>query len=99
PLPGCTLFPYTTLFRSRCSLLGDAEHLRHEAGHPDDEEDAQDDGVLRLGLDPDPVGALHIAAEERPHDAGQEDDTGQIADERVRSEEHTSELQSPDHLV
>src|SRR5438552_10469474 len=54
PPPRSTLFPYTTLFRSRCA----ASHVLHPAA-----------GFPR-----------------RPEDA-------------ARSEEHTSELQSPDHLV
>src|SRR5258708_9252467 len=61
--PRSTLFPYTTLFRSRVmlnSLLDRVENLTLE---PDDE--------TRI------VGVTF----------------------RSRSEEHTSELQSPDHLV
>src|SRR5258708_12671206 len=60
--PRSTLFPYTTLFRSRRAL-----------------------GLH--GPDPHPVEA---AAPARPR-AG--------AAASTRSEEHTSELQSPDHLV
>src|SRR5258708_9481294 len=57
--PRSTLFPYTTLFRSR---------NRRGAAERDDN-----------------VGALHPLGGQRTQDP--------------RSEEHTSELQSPDHLV
>src|SRR5258708_11565732 len=56
--PRSTLFPYTTLFRSRTGAL------RRSPG--------------RLRLDHDGRGHNH---------------------RKLRSEEHTSELQSPDHLV
>src|SRR5947208_6567701 len=59
--PRSTLFPYTTLFRSR----------RHKAA------------------------ANSPAWSTRHHES--DSAAGQIRD--VRSEEHTSELQSPDHLV
>src|SRR5258708_10962702 len=61
--PRSTLFPYTTLFRSR---------LRR--------------GVLARGA----FGRLRLGGRLRHRRAG---------DARKRSEEHTSELQSPDHLV
>ena len=65
------------------SLEGDAEHLGAEAGEPDGEERAEDQGVLGLGLDADPVRPLHVATHDRPHDAADEDDAGGVADERV----------------
>src|SRR5258708_22237800 len=64
--PRSTLFPYTTLFRSRIAA-------RHFPAH----------------FCPGPEGPFH-SPERRLH-AGR--------GERQRSEEHTSELQSPDHLV
>src|SRR5438552_14011883 len=57
--PRSTLFPYTTLFRSRVALAESDHFFRH--------------------------GASGLGPRERGGDA--------------RSEEHTSELQSPDHLV
>src|SRR5258708_13145393 len=77
--PRSTLFPYTTLFRSR--LLPDwysAIFNPPEAG-------------LR-GPSPEitPVGNFYVVSKNFP--------TGVISGEG-RSEEHTSELQSPDHLV
>src|SRR5690348_17587204 len=71
--PRSTLFPYTTLFRSRV-------------------EEAEDvDGDRRCARD----GEADLAAEtllELPVDE-------QVGDAVLRSEEHTSELQSPVHLV
>src|SRR5258708_21462967 len=67
--PRSTLFPYTTLFRSRVGVLLDVQILLH---------------------DPSRVG------QERPLRA---DGQPELLERVVRSEEHTSELQSPDHLV
>src|SRR5690348_17745494 len=67
--PRSTLFPYTTLFRSR---------LRQQTGGPNNIWCVANCAVLMQKLDVldlDPQGALN------------------------RSEEHTSELQSPVHLV
>ena len=41
-------------------LGGDAEHLGREAGDADQQEHAEDDGVLGLGLDADAVRALDV---------------------------------------
>ena len=45
---------------------------------------AEDHGVLGLGLDPDPVRPLPVAAGERPQDAGEEDEAEHVGDEGVR---------------
>src|SRR5690348_17465941 len=83
PPPRSTLFPYTTLFRSANALDGTVSRI-----------DPKDDVVTRttrVGAGPS---ALAIA-----------DGSVWVANEfgrtltRVRSEEHTSELQSPVHLV
>src|SRR5947208_10877224 len=67
--PRSTLFPYTTLFRSRHHLVaGRYEPLTDRPAHPPGAARDQDRASHR-----DPGGG--------------------------RSEEHTSELQSPDHLV
>src|SRR3712207_8819752 len=86
--PRSTLFPYTTLFRSRqgrtssCALLG----LGHDASrtaHPGPTGD--------LGVEVEPVDGRGVRevtprlARQHPHD--------------LRSEEHTSELQSRQYLV
>src|SRR5258708_11316659 len=70
--PRSTLFPYTTLFRSR---------------HPDRRRDRRNDAMSYSDW-------RSPAAYDR---ARQLEPTG--LDHRLRSEEHTSELQSPDHLV
>src|SRR5438876_8740302 len=65
--PRSTLFPYTTLFRSR-------------SGH----QERDGDGAGRVRL------RLSVGGGRRPPTDNQR---------RTRSEEHTSELQSPVHLV
>src|SRR5947208_5064171 len=83
--PDSSLFPYTTLFRSRrqhAAGCGDAARLTtdHRSGHGQHDRTAHLGGGVEqtrgqtLLVVLDPVGSL-------------------------RSEEHTSELQSPDHLV
>src|SRR2546422_6388510 len=77
--PRSTLFPYTTLFRSR--------HVEPDA--------VADDGRTRPDRHPRP-------SAERDHPVGGRDDRrARVAhgDRHVRSEEHTSELQSRLHLV
>ena len=63
---------------------GDAEHLGTEPTDADGEEHAEDHHVLGLRLDADPVRPLHIAPHDRPHDAAEEHDPGEVAHERVR---------------
>src|SRR5256885_7299834 len=74
--PRSTLFPYTTLFRSRCTALDFAVGLyeppRRDCGCAD--------GSLVFRTSPDTRAAPHTPPE-------------------PRSEEHTSELQSPCNLV
>src|SRR5207244_7620703 len=95
PTTRSTLFPYTTLFRSGGDGTGDrlgAEELTDRDGGV--VEVAGVDGLgSGPGVDADafevrqPVLLAGVVDEPRPqHRAG-------------RSEEHTSELQSPDHLV
>src|SRR2546430_3284799 len=72
--PRSTLFPYTTLFRSRGTLVERAVQLDHlDPRHPDLSRRAAAGG--RPGRDRDP------------------------GPQPVRSEEHTSELQSQSNLV
>src|SRR5258708_18462576 len=70
--PRSTLFPYTTLFRSRRWLLhrGAGSHLQ----------------PARSPCEANPCRTAEAARQSRAAALG-------------RSEEHTSELQSPDHLV
>src|SRR5207244_10630128 len=91
--PTSTLLPYTTLFRS-------------EAFEDLDEPVELTDGAAQV-RPPEVVQPLPLAVDRRLVDEGVahmlEDDLPQLADVRLccgpRSEEHTSELQSPDHLV
>src|SRR3712207_7438856 len=69
--PRSTLFPYTTLFRSRGALARLVEDVR---------------GLAAEGREVEPV-ALEL------------DDRGIAAVRHLRSEEHTSELQSRQYLV
>src|SRR5688500_19398170 len=82
-------FPYTTLFRSRLrgGVPGDGPHHRPEPRAPD--------AALPRGLGG--VAGAPLLGDPAPASAGQ----GRAAGERVdpRSEEHTSELQSPCNLV
>src|SRR5437763_4520194 len=83
--PICTLFPYTTLFRSdlaRCAAAAPRRPARD-----DDSPDHRDGAGLPRAV------PLHLRR------SGQLDDHGTAAHLQLRSEEHTSELQSPTYLV
>src|SRR3712207_7433070 len=82
--PRSTLFPYTTLFRSR-QLAAAHEELVHAAGGLPALADGPDDQALA---------AAHVAGGE---DAG--DAALVVVADLHRSEEHTSELQSRQYLV
>src|SRR5438270_6207980 len=75
--PRTTLFPYTTLFRSRQRDLDRAL--------------LADDALVLHAL---VLAAQALVILDRPEDAGAEQ-----ADQGLRSEEHTSELQSQSNLV
>src|SRR5258708_31277092 len=82
--PRSTLFPYTTLFRSFLERsIGN--HLVHQA-------DAQ--RFIRVDALAEQV---QLARFRGPHQPRQQVATSVVSG--ARSEEHTSELQSPDHLV
>src|SRR5438552_13121429 len=84
--PLSTLFPYTTLFRSP------------EPGHPDREHAALAEHVPQGAADQDQRAQRQEIGIRNPLLA--REPAAQVsADRRQRSEEHTSELQSPDHLV
>src|SRR3712207_8733929 len=78
--PRSTLFPYTTLFRSRRALRAQLSELLAEGG--------ADLGKVEPGLHAAADCALHLPAR-----------IGDYTDFYVRSEEHTSELQSRQYLV
>src|SRR5258708_28500682 len=89
--PRSTLFPYPPLFRSRLLLPGYAGYPNTAAAslfpmNADVYDMAQPQGAL--------VGAVHPFDEE-PNPFANPPQRMDLA----RSEEHTSELQSPDHLV
>src|SRR5258708_15725821 len=81
--PRSPLFPYTTLFRSAYQQLVAEGYLASQGG-----------GYTQVAAGPaPPATALRLARPQPPRidlSYGRAD---------VRSEEHTSELQSPDHLV
>src|SRR2546427_7708896 len=85
--PRSTLFPYTTLFRSRGRgvvdgrqrLVEDARRIR---------------GTGRVA-----VRAVDLGHERVPVDVGGDRLAQGILDQSLRSEEHTSELQSQSNLV
>src|SRR5688572_31078361 len=86
--PRSTLFPYTTLFRSRSKTMGLAKRdsFRSQQARPVREHDRS--GALRAAREPIlercSLAVLLSQYSERAH---------------VRSEEHTSELQSQSNLV
>src|SRR5690348_18075061 len=84
--PRSTLFPYTTLFRSGVVKLNGAEV---DSGHGRD--------VLGHPFGPLVWLAEHLAQTGEGLRAGDIVLTGSLV--TTRSEEHTSELQSPVHLV
>src|SRR3712207_8875265 len=77
--PRSTLFPYTTLFRSRASAGEECPQAQCRGPPPD---------PVHL---PEPLPLAEPAADHRAD--------RQAADGAVRSEEHTSELQSRQYLV
>src|SRR5256885_11348053 len=86
--PRSTLFPYTTLFRSRRRIdLADMEFV--EAARR-----GVDAGVV--DVDCLPARLQHVV---RSQSRSLGDRAAQVGEDVARSEEHTSELQSPCNLV
>src|SRR2546426_6128301 len=83
--PRSTLFPYTTLFRSHREQHRDGQHQRDRFG---EEVDVRQ-GDSALGDPPAEVGAQLVDQIDHHHEERKPE----------RSEEHTSELQSPCNLV
>src|SRR5690349_24253610 len=81
--PRSTLFPYTTLFRSQGGPVQSAVGREHVPTKPADD-GREDLGAGSLGFPGELVGV---------------DDHGSPPPEQLRSEEHTSELQSRRDLV
>src|SRR2546430_13387159 len=87
--PRSTLFPYTTLFRSA-----------HHAGEHSGDDLVQDSADDQTRQDADGHVALRVLGLLGRSGDGIEADVGEEDDARgARSEEHTSELQSPSNLV
>src|SRR3712207_7641166 len=84
--PRSTLFPYTTLFRSRDARQGDP------AGHLQGAQRPADAVVFQVG------GEDVVALADHALD-GHVQRVGAVEGEDERSEEHTSELQSRQYLV
>src|SRR5258708_9381370 len=82
--PRSTLFPYTTLFRSLRAFQACAINQQFQVAAS---------GVTRYGLPKASIGDAWIPL---PAPVEQQAESTR---HRWRSEEHTSELQSPDHLV
>src|SRR5437764_5901234 len=80
PPPRSTLFPYTTLFRSKLKNRFHVEVALHPPKVPYKE-------------------TITARAEVQGRHKKQTGGRGQFGDCKVRSEEHTSELQSPMYLV
>src|SRR5207244_8661961 len=99
PLPRSPPFPYTTLFRSQRLARAHGDRLDRIAGLllEQRDEDVEQPGVLRAGRGgQDDRGTLSVG---RQRDERADDEHRQKQGHPPRSEEHTSELQSPDHLV
>src|SRR5207244_7341773 len=87
-LPKCTPFPYTTLFRSQITIngfIGNIDPSAHGAAQVDD---TQASNIWQFG------GNFTKTYGHHTFKMGAD-----FASNNARSEEHTSELQSPDHLV
>src|SRR2546422_10398903 len=94
--PRSTLFPYTTLFRSR--WIPDVARVAYAAAQLDHRQPLLESGVERRALE-----SLCHVTERGPRGRGIRDVAavldGQLDAGVPRSEEHTSELQSRLHLV
>src|SRR5207244_6118671 len=91
PPPRATLFPYTTLFRSIRTPLGRRIRRAFIAGSRDTTLVAADYSQIELRV------LAHMSGDPELTKAFREG--ADVHRRTARSEEHTSELQSPDHLV
>ena len=62
-------------------VIPDAAQQRGRDG--DREDRPEREGVLRLGLDPDAVGALDVPTDDGPHQADDEEDPGGVTHDLV----------------
>src|SRR5258708_31449290 len=88
--PRSTLFPYTTLFRSWAGACDPEVDLREELHQRDQTMES---------LHPDESACSGEVGTGAGFGFNVLEAVGPVIGEEVRSEEHTSELQSPDHLV
>src|SRR5207244_6340593 len=99
PPPSSPPFPSTTLFRSPSALPGSDAPPPKSAQNQDnapDNEPAPAPGFWQPCPDFPPAPGPDAPA---PHRPGLDNDAKPVWLDGNRSEEHTSELQSPDHLV
>src|SRR5207244_8637703 len=88
--PRCfLLFPYTTLFRSHAGLANSCWTAAGSWGYP----------LANLRAAAAHLRRSSFADYLRSRGLGNHDPVTRAGAHQVRSEEHTSELQSPDHLV
>src|SRR5690606_41548476 len=87
--PGSTPFPYTTLFRSK-GACEESDESRRQEGREVDRSSQQ--GCREEGTGQN-------SRQEGSYEIDNHEDSSQGRDEQVRSEEHTSELQSRENLV
>src|SRR3712207_8146679 len=85
--PRSTLFPYTTLFRS---LVGHARGLRVRVRFLD---------ALRIDVDTDAARAVLLRGGDHDAAIAAAEVVHRVLRRHLRSEEHTSELQSRQYLV
>src|SRR5205807_10394395 len=91
PPPASTLFPYTTLFRSyKSDVKPDIEALRKRAGLTEE---------AAASKEPEFISLIPTTDELLPGTGAPTQASRLSRTTRFRSEEHTSELQSPCNLV
>src|SRR2546422_9439355 len=94
--PRSTLFPYTTLFRSATAPARRAQNKRTAAARVTDGRESEQ---RTAKVPPDYAGARREADDARAQGASGARRLLGVELPRLRSEEHTSELQSRLHLV
>src|SRR5437763_5987832 len=88
--PTSTLFPYTTLFRSITTLISFSAHAQSKPDFSGTWK--MDPSRSESAAQKEPIGPVTIVIAQTEHDV-------KIETMSPRSEEHTSELQSPMYLV
>src|SRR5207244_11026243 len=95
--PRSTLFPYTTLFRSLIGAIPELGEVLLHGLRPAEVAEAQTDDSE--GISDAAIVVLIVRLIEVVTDLYLVVEQGDVLLQGLRSEEHTSELQSPDHLV